>query len=96
MSALAFVVAALACYRLSRALALEDGPARAFLLARGWVCGRVGNAGWLCEGVCCALCLSFWLGWLVALALPWQGWVSYALTSLALSGATVVLHRRVG
>ena len=90
---LAFVIASLAVYRLSVMLALELGPLNAFAELRGavWRYVRGRSDHWLWKGINCPLCLSFWLGWLAALALPWQGWAWYALTALALSGVAVAL-----
>lgn len=90
---LAFLIASLAVYRLSMMIAFERGPWNAFIELRGavwrFVQGRSDH--WLWKGVNCPLCISFWLGWLVALALPWQGWAWYVLSALALSGVTVAV-----
>lgn len=95
---LAALIAALAVYRLSHMIAYEDGPWDVFTRLRGHVSaaswdGRPETWGrhWTARGISCPLCISFWLSWLAALALPWQGLVWYALTALALSGMTVAL-----
>lgn len=92
------LIAALAVYRLSVMVAYEDGPADVFARLRGRVSAATWDGNpetwgmhWAARGLACPLCVSFWLAWLVALALPWQGLAWYVLTALALSGVTVLL-----
>jgi hypothetical protein len=87
---LQYLLLALAVYRVAHMVALEDGPADAFARWRH----RVGQRSWVGRGFHCPLCLSFWLGLLAALALPWTGWLWYGASSLALSGVTLALGRR--
>lgn len=85
-----FILLALAVYRVAHMVALEDGPADVFAKLRH----RAGQRSWVGRGFHCPMCLSFWLGFGAALALPWAGWWWYVSVSLALSGVTVVLSRR--
>lgn len=98
-----FFLAALACYRLSRMIALEDGPWRYFSLFRSWIARKFpdkqirGQFGpwvshWLTDGVFCPLCLSFWLGLILAIPLCTDV-VEYIYTALALSGAASLLYK---
>lgn len=90
-----YLLAMLATYRLSRMLAVEDGPGDMFVRFRTWVwkIGR-GRRDGLYKGLACPLCLSVWIGAIIALILPWNTPMEYALTTLALSGAAVVLYRQ--
>lgn len=85
-------LATLATYRLSRMIALEDGPADVFSSTREWV----GQLTWTGRGLHCVLCLSFWLSWLVALLLPLATWQEYILASLGIAGGVVVIHKVIG
>lgn len=95
MNLLLFIIASLATYRLSRMMAIEDGPGDLFVRFRTWVwkIGR-GRRDGLYKGLACPLCLSFWIGAGIALILPWNTPTEYALTTLALSGAAVFLYRQ--
>lgn len=90
-----FTILALACYRLSRLVAVEDGPGDCFLHLRGWICERSKNGG-VCKGVCCPLCMSVWFGFALAACATHAGPFEYIAFALALSGATTFLHRMVG
>jgi hypothetical protein len=79
-----FLINALAIYRLSHALALEDGPGACFALARRRVALRPGMPAWIVEGVECPFCISFWLGFLFYPRRP--AW------ALACSAVTVVIY----
>lgn len=92
MDGLWITLATLATYRLSRMIAIEDGPADVFSLLRE----RVSQRTWVGRGLACTLCVSFWLSWLVALLLPWTSWQAYVLLSLAISGGVTVIHKVIG
>lgn len=92
MSTLEFLIKALAVYRLAHMMALETGPLALFERGRAWASDRW-RIEWVMEGVACPLCISFWLGIVVAL-LPWSGLVVYFCTALALSAVTVALETR--
>lgn len=63
---LSLFIGSFAVYRVSRMLALEDGPFALFSEARGWIFNKFGN-GWLNDGVNCPLCVGFYLSLLVSL-----------------------------
>ncbi len=97
MNALWFVIAALAVYRISHLLALEEGPFEAFATLRGRF--DPDQRTWLGRGLNCPLCVSYWVGWLGGLALVpimQLDFVGYVLVSLALSGAASALYQKVG
>lgn len=87
---LMLLVLALAVYRVAHMIGLEDGPFDLFATLRY----RAGQTTWIGRGMHCPLCLSFWLGFVAALLLPWLGWIWYGVAALALSGVTVVLMKR--
>jgi hypothetical protein len=86
---LTFVVASLATYRVALMLSQEEGPFGMFL----WVRNRFTRDDWMGRGVRCLWCVSFWVGWLIALLVAWAGWGEYILVALGLSGASVILDR---
>lgn len=94
MTALAFVLLALAVYRTAHMLAMEDGPAWAFLRWRHLLQRKfVRHGRWIAEGAMCPLCIAFWLGWIGAALLPAIDWKWYAVNALALSSVTVILQK---
>lgn len=92
MNGLWITLAILATYRVSRMIALEDGPADVFSSMREWV----GQKTWIGRGAHCVLCISWWLSWLVVLLLPFNSWQEYLLTSLAVAGGVVIVSKVVG
>ena len=80
------LLAVLAVYRLSHAVAYEDGPADAFTELRA----RVGQGHWIGRGLHCPLCISFWLAFVPALVLDHS--LTLPLTGLGIGGAVLVLH----
>lgn len=81
-------LAVFANYRISRMLALEDGPRYLFLEARGKVFETFGN-GWLNDGVNCPLCVGYWsaLGLTLVLAI---------LTPISIVEAILMWHGIAG
>lgn len=93
----AMLIVALAVYRLSYLIALEEGPFGVAARWREWVEAQHGPL-WLNEGVHCPLCISFWLGGLAALYLTIDPALAFipmrvGIMGLALSAVTVVLQR---
>jgi hypothetical protein len=82
-----FVVGALAVWRLTHALNVEDGPARLFARLRR----TLGRSRWG-SALGCFYCLSLWVGLPVA-ALIGSTLAERALLWLALSGAACLLER---
>lgn len=83
------LLAVLAVYRVAHMVVAEDGPADLFVYGRGWVYERFGVESWVWRGVACIACVSFWLSWVAALALPGP----YVLNALGVAGAVLVLHK---
>lgn len=89
-----FLVAGLAVYRLSRAIAEEEGPFSAFTRLRGAL--DPDQQTWLGRGINCAMCVSFWLALPAAIFVSVLGYadvLAWPLTWLALSSATVLLKK---
>lgn len=86
-----FIVLSLAVYRVAHMIGSdeEEGPWSVFARWRHYVEQKT----WVGRGFHCPLCVSFWLGWLAALLLPWINWRRYAAEALALSGVTLVLYK---
>lgn len=88
---LAFVLIALACYRVATDLAWEDGPGEAFARLRGAALQRFGVDHWVTTGVNCPICLSFWIA--PVLIILWT-WAPALVWWLAVAGAAALLARR--
>ncbi len=98
MSALDFLILALATWRLSHMVALEPGPVHVFERLRVALGAKESlNTGWQATGfwselVLCPLCLSVWLG-----ALCFALWLlspasRYVFSVLALSGLACAIE----
>jgi hypothetical protein len=87
MDVMAFVLAGLAVYRLSRMLTDEEGPFAVFSKVRA----LFPPVGWLGRGLECSMCVSVWIALPVALWLDWAG--NWWLTWLALSAVTVIIRK---
>lgn len=88
---MALVLASLAVYRLATDLAQERGPWSLYERLRGRVMARYGPDDWRSEGICCPICLSFWLGLIVGLILERSAWG--LLDGLAIAGAVALVVR---
>lgn len=51
----------------------------------------VTRSSWQFDGITCVDCLSFWLAWVTALALPLYG-VDYVIGALAVSAVCVLIN----
>lgn len=83
-----FVLAALATYRLSRAVAREDGPFDLFAALRD----KLGQGNWVGRGFHCVQCLSFWLALPLALVCGPADWREALLLWGGVAGLATVLH----
>lgn len=98
MTPLAFVIAALAVYRLARLVALEEGPGHVFAHLRQRATTDYDQDGepanfWGAL-LSCPLCLSVWLGLLVGpLVLLVPTVATWLLLPFALSGVATFLVR---
>lgn len=96
VSPLAFVVVALAVYRIAYMMVTEDGPFNIFRVWRNFLSDRDEKAeSWITRGFHCVMCLSFWIGFVGAIGLLYFDNVFVALCAyaLALSAVTVVLKK---
>lgn len=89
MTPLAFLLSALAVYRVAHLIAIDEGPFSLFVNLRT----RLGQRGWWGRGLHCPPCISFWLAlvpaWYFAAATP----AEFALAWLGVAGGVVLLHR---
>ncbi len=88
-----FVIVALAVYRLAHLIAIDDGPADGFMRLRTAIANRFGLESWQARGVCCPVCVSWWIAWPAALLLQPADLVEYAVLALALSAPAAVIAR---
>lgn len=92
MSIVGLIVTALAVWRLSHALAKENGPLMMFARLRAYLAEKQKRSGGWYDMISCVGCVSFWLGLVAAL------WVAQDLFqligySLAFSAFAVLLER---
>ncbi len=90
------VLAALATFRVSRMIALEEGPFSLFSKLRD----RFTQRTWVGRGLACPMCLSFWVALVFAAWWVWPATFAniglFIVAFLALSGAAVIIYRLVG
>ena len=92
--ALAFVILSLAVWRISRMVALEDGPFDVLAKVRERL-GVHKQETWVHRGLACVACVSFWIGLFAGLS--WRGVnVEGLMSGLAMSAVSVVLMKRAG
>lgn len=83
------VAAALCNYRLSVALAQEEGPLELFMRLRNQFTGD----NWLGRGVRCFKCISFWLAVPLALLVGFDSWRHAILLWGGIAGLPLILDR---
>ena len=94
------VLAALTCYRLAQLVAIDDGPADAFLRLRAWAGAYdIGQDSRPERGLGrllgCPYCLGVWFALPCAAAALWPTWAGdAALLVLGIAGAQSVLQGR--
>lgn len=91
MTALWFVAALLAVYRLTRIIVAEEGPFGLLAHVQGWA--ALHQRSWVGRGLGCFLCVSFWLAGGAALLLPGLVWNERVLAWGGIAGACVVLWK---
>ncbi len=92
------IICALATYRVTRIVLLEDGPFDVFLKLRGALDPDART--WLGKGMQCAWCVSFWVGLGLAYAATYPaglilvvGLAASALASLGMTYGPVIFDR---
>lgn len=97
---ISLVIAVLADYRISRMVAIEEGPFEIFLNLRGWLYDKFPKGPpdklWVANGLTCPVCLSFWFSIPFAVLLYYQlhlDWYAILWLWLALSGAVTFLYK---
>lgn len=91
MNVFYFVLAAFAIYRLSRMIALEEGPFRWFAMLQSLT---EKQDTWVKRGLNCPACLSFWFSFLVAFYFLPLSFPQFILTWGGLAGASMALYQR--
>lgn len=92
MTLVTLIVGSLAVWRLTHAIAKENGPLMCFARLRAFLAGHQKRSGGFFDMVSCTSCLSFWIALVAALWVAHTvfDWVVYAL---AFSGASILLER---
>lgn len=92
---LAFTISAFVVYRISRMMALEEGPFDIFVEWRQGM-WKLFPVPWIQNGTGCPLCISFWVSIPVAIILLFilqLYWYEFFFLWLGLSGAASFLYR---
>ncbi len=89
MSIETWLIASLATWRISRMIAIEEGPFSVFAWLRGWADPH--QATWIGRGLQCVMCISFWIALIIAVVLQ-VGIIEW----LAIAGGAAALHRLMG
>lgn len=89
------VLAAFATYRISRMVAVEEGPFELFLNLRG-VIYTMFPKPWVANGVTCPVCVGWWIGLPIAIYVGYVTHLSIIDTFLvwqAISGGSTFLYK---
>lgn len=89
-----WIIGAFACYRLARDLVYEEGPFLLYAKLQAWA--EQGPQNWLRKGLQCPMCLSFWLAFLVALALAPESIPLFMIIWFGIAGGSAFLIRLTG
>lgn len=92
---ISFAVMSFICYRISRMIALEEGPFEVFTTLRTFFYEH--NAPeWLRRGIICPLCISFWIAIPLAVLMVYSNhydWYTFFYLWFALSGVASFLYK---
>lgn len=62
----------------------------------GFPASQIGTeSSWQFDGITCVDCLSFWLAWATALAIPFVDVATYAVSALAISTVCVLINHNL-
>lgn len=87
-----YLLAMLGCYRLARAVVLEEGPFGIF----AWVQDKTKlQSNWIERGLACPLCISWWLALVATLFFLPVSLPEFLLTWFGIAGGAVVFYNRV-
>lgn len=92
---ISLVVATFAVYRVSRMVALEEGPFEIFLNARGWAYNKFEQV-WVRRGLTCPLCISFYVALPAAVIIYFFNhleWYAILWLWFGLSGSASFLYK---
>lgn len=93
---ISFVIASFVVYRLSRMIAVEEGPLDIFINLRAWAWQKFQGQAWIQQGLQCPLCISFWLAIPIAILLTLQlhyEFYAFFWLWIALSGTASFIYR---
>lgn len=92
MTPLAYILVALATYRVATDVAWEGGPFGLFAWWRGQAIQNWGPDHWIAEGIACPICISLWVAPLMfffwALSPLFVAWLAVAGAAAALARVT--------
>lgn len=98
MDVVILTLALLATYRLATDFAWESGPGALYEIVRGSAVVRFGGDHWIAEGLACPICLSFWIGFVIAAVALWftpsLSPFLFPLVWLGIAGGAAFLARR--
>lgn len=85
---LSFLIASFATYRIARMIAWEEGPFECFTRLRSLAArlNKPQQDHWIYKGVCCPLCLGFWIGIGIGV---W--WFHSVVIGVGIAGAATML-----
>lgn len=83
-----FIVTALAVYGVAYSVTQLDGPFDLFVRLRGW---GINRNDWFGHGLQCPICLSFWIGLLVAVTIHGFSWTAF-VWAWAYTGIVVIIQ----
>lgn len=93
MSIVILIAAAFATWRISRMIALEEGPFSIF----SWVRGHLDplQTSWLGRGISCVFCISFWVALFLAVLIAYfpGELTNIIVATFAISGGAMLIHR---
>jgi hypothetical protein len=92
---LLLILAILATYRLSRMIAMEDGPFDLFRLLHQALDETLGEDHWITRGWSCPYCLNVWIAMFAALLVS-SFYLPFPLVWFGVAGGAMVIHRLVG
>lgn len=85
-----WVAAVLSIYRISHAVAMEDGAFDIFSIIRN----RFHQSNWISRGLHCVLCISAWLSAIPAFLIHWTV-LDPILAWLSIAGACLIIHKKL-
>lgn len=92
------ILCALAAFRLSELVVIDDGPFNVFFYLRGWANRQplTPLRSFLADLLSCVHCAGIWISFILTFTLPYTNGIEFIIYFLAIAGLQSILAGKLG